>query len=212
MALSILAPLDFLPFIPASDATVSGVLFDLPLLVLGPPASSAPGVLHFYQRGTLVLCSTGLGVLFAWSFATIGLVAWQAETVAGEQRYCMTVPIDSEAHYRPVTSLFDLRGLKLRAPVTPMVAGAPGSRWSHHLLLRAPSRTDSESGEDREVKVWHWSHRQRRFIAPEPSTASDPIEDIGTRATRDSCVAAAHFVRRLPIFSLPTPNEIRRWR
>jgi len=197
----------FLPplsLVPALYAAISGALFDLLLLVLGPPASSAPGLLHFYQRSTLVLCSAGLGALFAWSFGTIGLVAWQAETVAGEQRYCMTVPIDSEAHYRPVASLFDLCGLKLRALVTPMVAGAPGSRWSNHLLLRVQSRTGPESGEDRGVTIWHWSHRQRRFIAPEPSTASDPFEDIGTRPTRDSCIAVAHFVRHLPIFSPAT--------
>jgi hypothetical protein len=206
MAMPIPALVGFLQLVPALYAAISGVLFDLLLLVLGPPASSAPGVLRIYQNSALVLCSIGLAALFTWSFATIGLVAWQAETLAGEQRYCMTVPIDSEAHYRPVTSLFDLRGLKLRAPVTPMVAGAPGSRWSNHLLLRVPSRTDPESGEDRGVKVWHWSHRQRRFIPPEPSDASDPFEDIGTRPTRDSCIAVAHFVRHLPILSPSRPK------
>jgi hypothetical protein len=186
------------------EAALGGVLLDILILVLGPPASSAPKVLRLYGRSLLALSSVGLGALFAWSFATIGLVAWQAETTAGEQRYCMTVPVDSEAHYRPVASLFDLRGLKLRAPVTPSVAGAPGSRRSNHLLLHVANGADpkhTEDGEDH-LTFWHWSYRRWRFLPPEPRiVSSNPWEDIGIRPTRNSCVAEAHFVRHLPIFS-----------
>lgn len=161
------------------EAALGGALLDILILVLGPPASSAPEVLRLYGRSLLALSTTGLGALFAWSFATIGLVAWQAETTAGEQRYCMTVPIDSEAHYRPAASLFDLRGLKLRAPVTPSVAGAPGSSRSNHLLLHVVSHIDpkhAEDGEDR-VTFWHWSYRQWRFLPPEPRiVSSNPWE------------------------------------
>jgi hypothetical protein len=196
--------LDFAYVFQMLGAAFGGVLLDILVLILGPPASSAPNVLRLYASSLLALSAAALGALFAWSFATIGLVAWQAETTAGEQRYCMTVPIDSEAHYRPVASLFDLRGLKLRAPVTPSVAGAPGSRRSNHLLLHAANGADpkhTEGGEDR-VTFWHWSHRQRRFLPPELWTLSpDPWGDIGIRPTRNSCVAEAHFVRHLPIFS-----------
>jgi hypothetical protein len=150
----------------------------------------------------LALSAAGLAAVFAWSFATIGLVAWQAETTAGGQRYCMTVPIDSEAHYRPVASLFDLRGLKLQAPVTPIVAGAPGSRRSNHLLLHVASGPDPKHAEGNEYHLtfWHWSYRQWHFLPSEPWTI-DPWEDIGIRPTHNSCVAETHFVRRLPIFS-----------
>jgi hypothetical protein len=186
------------------EAALGGVLLDILVLVLGPPASSAPKVLRLYASSLLALSAAGLGALFTWSFATIGLVAWQAETTAGEQRYCMTVPVDSEAHYRPVASLFDLRGLKLRAPVTPSVAGAPGSRRSNHLLLHVANGADpkhTEDGEDH-LTFWHWSYRQWRFLPPEPRiVSSNPWEDIGIRPTRNSCVAEAHFVRHLPIFS-----------
>jgi hypothetical protein len=189
--------------LPLLEAALRGVLLDILVLVLGPPASSAPKVLRLYGNSLLALSAAALGALFAWSFATIGLVAWQAETTAGEQRYCMTVPIDSEAHYRPVASLFDLRGLKLWAPVTPSVAGAPGSRRSNHLLLHIAGRTDPKlaEGEDR-LTFWHWSYRQWRFLPPEPRIGPpDPWENSAIRPTRNSCVAEAHFVRHLPIFS-----------
>jgi hypothetical protein len=172
------------------------VLVDVLLLVLGPGVSSGGDVLRIYRNCLMVLPAGALAMLFAWSFATVGLVVWQAEAVAAGRPYCIQVSKDAEGHYQPVTSLLDLSGLRLRAPVLWSVAGSPGGRFNHHAVLAVANGGDErlwENGEAFEQERWNWSHRRARFM---------PIGDREGHVRR-VCAGRDHFARQLPIVPAP---------
>jgi hypothetical protein len=166
------------------------VSVDLLLLGLGPSVSAGADLLRIYRNGLMALSAAGLAILFIWSFATVGLVVWRAEAAAGGRPYCIQVPKDAEGHYQPVTSIPDLTGLRLRAPVLWSVAGSPGGRFNFHAVLAIENGGDeglSQDGEAFEQERWNWSHRAAQFI---------PIQGHDVHRV---CAVARHFARELPI-------------
>lgn len=201
--------IQLLPFISevsslrSLELSVVAIAIDVCLLIVGPPASSRANVLRVYRIGLFGLSVGCLAVLFAWSIGTIWLVAKQAQVAAEGRRYCLMLPIDAESHYRPVGSRLDLQGLKLRETLISDPYSAPGYRVSRGLaLVVAPPGGPklNANGEERGLVVWHWSHRERRFIPPQPRDAG-LMDGWIIEPRRNYCVPRAGFVHSLRMFS-----------
>jgi hypothetical protein len=169
-------------------AGLAVVLLNSTLLILGPKASSNSDVLEVFRYTALGFAGGSLVGLFGWSFAIMGLMVRQAEAIADGRPYCLQVGTDRMGIYKPVTSLFDLRGLKLRAPGVLRIPNNPS--WGVIRNYHAVLAVEADNGV---VDWWNWSHRRGQFTVMSTAGAGYPYP------SQAACVADTHFARRLPI-------------
>jgi hypothetical protein len=159
--------------------------FILDFIVLGiaPRAMSPAGLIRFYRSAMLVIAGGTLLGLLLWSFANIGIVVWRAEAKADGRPYCLQVQGHAHGRYRPVSSLFDLRGLKMQTWFTG--GGSDEFQYSFHAVLALEAGNKTE--------WFNWSYWQQDFV---------PISVRSFRALhldRSSCETQAAFLRKLPL-------------
>ncbi len=122
-------------------------------------------------------CVLGFGIVAA--FAEEFVIARKAEAYANGRAYCIEYASQKDAFgYEPVTNLFDLNGVKMRARLT--AGGSTMFRFQNHALIMV------EADEGR--KEWRsWSYTEQAFV-------------VGYGEVKTACAPAPHYVENLPIW------------
>ncbi len=172
-------------------ARIAWVLpIDLFILLLSPWKKAEVAHVTFYRYAVLLLGGGTFAGLFIWSYANIGIVAWQAEATADNRSYCLQVKGYNRERYRSVTSLMDLHGVRMQTPYSGGGNTSATWQWSYHAVLLVEA--------DGVLEWWNWSYRQQRFV---------PTFYLGKRViTKEPpapCDLKVNFVRQLPWSNTP---------
>jgi hypothetical protein len=138
-----------------------------------------------------VVLAVGGGALFAvaiWPFAVLGPGVTEAEIIAGAHPYCIQVSGDGPSPYRSLTSLSDMNGLQMQAPLSQGFASVFQDTFHAVLIVQT---------HDAELAWRNWSYYRAPFV-PIPE---DTRKALYLSAT--SCAPKMHFVRQLPMFRSP---------
>ena len=162
------------------------VFLDIALFAMAPTKKATPTQISAYKKGIVIIGGGSLVALFGWSYANIGIVAWQAERHAYGNPYCIEVATN-DLTTQEITNLFQLSGLKLRAPAL-APAGAATTTYMHafHAILVI----DGPSG--REEK--NWTYYGQTF---------EPITDKARRSKaipRTHCEPKMNFFRQVSMW------------
>lgn len=161
-------------------AGLLAILIDLVLLWLILKPTSEPEMLRIYRKGVALVAGGALLATAFWPFAVIGLVAAQAEIIAGGRPYCIAVASEqSGAQARDALSLSDLNGLKMHTDQDAAVR-----EWFDAALVI--------QADDGRFEWWSWSYTFERF-------RSIPDEDVTLFDLRPECTPQLHFVGHLPV-------------
>lgn len=168
--------------LPASGLLGAGfpaVFLDAIMLLFAPSVRAATPIILFYRRGLrIVSVAVPIGVMI-WSLATIPIAARSAETLAGEEPYCIHRAEGTD--YKIVASLRDLSGLNMQAQ-------DDGDFFRTYYSLHAVLVV----GTGDSARLFNWSHTQMTF---------DPLDRRYTNQVPDTlCQPRQHFIRTLPWF------------
>ncbi len=123
-----------------------------------------------------LLCFSG------WSLVSAGAAVASAMQIAeGDAAYCIADTRDADAPYRPITSLFALRGVDL---VVEKSGAEASARHYFHAVLYRPDRPGPI--------YWNWSASRLRFEPIELSRLSASVV-----LPLKPCRAAPHYLRAL---------------
>ncbi|WP_127753224.1 hypothetical protein [Devosia sp. 1566] len=133
-------------------------LLDLPILLLlwieRRAGRHGPG---WVRLTCLAVAVPGIvALLFVWSAANIGLVAWKAKSTAGTDPYCLQVHGDP---YKVVNAWADLSGLRMTTPET--VRGGVTSDDYIRAVFHAVLVVRTAEGN----KAYNWSYRAQDFLS-----------------------------------------------
>jgi hypothetical protein len=124
---------------------------------------------HTYRTFQLRLAGGALAAIAIWSFANIGLVAGQAQYLANGRPYCIQMAGRGYG-YKPVTSLLDMNGLRLRA-----LSDEHGIPVGFHALLVV------DTGNGLEARNWSYLFQYFVRIKQDPRVRSDWLQSCQLR-------------------------------
>jgi hypothetical protein len=179
-ALHAVAMLGFLAVSSAAGIALFLDLFLIAALLLPVVTESPPGRL---AKSTIVWVAALFGVGFPAALGNAAIVAWRAETIAGERPYCIEYASQTDAfEYEPARTLFDLSALKMQARL--MEGGSSLFHFQHHAILVVGEGTRS---------FFNWSYMQENFV--------DEVLNRGRYGPKVACRPERHFATRLAVWS-----------
>lgn len=150
---------------------------DALVLTTSPYRDAPRDVVRVYRWSLLSLAAA----VPLWSFANIGIVAWQATRIAGDEPYCLQVQRSVRGGgYKPLESILGMNGLVMRA-----VKGRH-LYMSYHAVLVV--------GTGRDQRMFNWSYRRQSFM---PARAGDYL----ALSDRPACDPRPSFLSSLPLIA-----------